>query len=46
MLEEGKILREIERITGHRRETISLYGRLAGILPKPSRTPATLALAA
>jgi DNA-binding NarL/FixJ family response regulator len=34
LLEEGKSLREIERVTGHRRETISLYGRLAGILPR------------
>jgi uncharacterized protein YerC len=32
LLEEGRSLREIERVTGHRRETISLYGRLAGIL--------------
>lgn len=33
LLEEGRSLREIERITGHRRETISLYGRLAGLHP-------------
>ncbi|MGZ3498077.1 MAG: hypothetical protein ACXWNK_10555 [Vulcanimicrobiaceae bacterium] len=41
LLQEGRSLREIERITGHRRETISLYGRLAGILPekKGYRTP-------
>jgi uncharacterized protein YerC len=36
LLREGYSLREIERKTGHRRETISLYGRLAGLLP---RTP-------
>ena len=34
LLEEGHSLREIERITGHRRETVSLYGRLAGLLPR------------
>lgn len=33
LLREGRSLREVERITGHRRETISLYGRLAGIRP-------------
>jgi uncharacterized protein YerC len=34
LLREGHSLREIERRTGHRRETISLYGRLAGLLPR------------
>lgn len=38
LLEDGKTLREVERITGHRRETISLYGRLAGILPRTAST--------
>ncbi len=45
LLEEGKSLREIERETGHRRETISLYGRLAGILPEKKRAD-SMALAA
>ena len=45
LLEEGLSLREIERVTGHRRETISLYGRLAGILPQKQTGEAT-ALAA
>lgn len=39
LLREGRSLREIERITGHRRETISLYGRLAGV--RPSRVAGT-----
>jgi uncharacterized protein YerC len=34
LIREGYSLREIERKTGHRRETISLYGRLAGLLPR------------
>jgi hypothetical protein len=34
LLAAGKSAREIERITGHRRETILLYGRLAGLLPR------------
>ena len=34
MIREGHSLREIERKTGHRRETIALYGRLAGLLPR------------
>jgi hypothetical protein len=46
LLEEGKSLREVERITGHRRETISLYGRLAGILPRTDAAAAPQALAA
>jgi uncharacterized protein YerC len=46
LLEEGRSLREIERITGHRRETISLYGRLAGILPRTTEKSGTVALAA
>lgn len=33
LIREGHSMREIERRTGHRRETISLYGRLAGLLP-------------
>ena len=45
LLEEGRSLREIERVTGHRRETISLYGRLAGILPE-KKSGEQLALAA
>ncbi|HET9096462.1 MAG TPA: hypothetical protein VFN37_07355 [Candidatus Baltobacteraceae bacterium] len=36
LIQEGHSLREIERRTGHRRETISLYGRLAGLLPRKS----------
>lgn len=44
LLEEGNSLREVERITGHRRETISLYGRLAGVLPRTeSASPQALA---
>jgi DNA-binding NarL/FixJ family response regulator len=46
LLEEGKSLREVERITGHRRETISLYGRLAGLLPRIEATTGPQALAA
>jgi transcriptional regulator len=46
LLEEGKSLREIERITGHRRETISLYGRLAGLHPRRNSGSAPNALAA
>jgi uncharacterized protein YerC len=34
LIREGHSLREIERRTGHRRETIALYGRLAGLLPR------------
>lgn len=36
LLREGRSAREVERITGHRRETICLYGKLAGILPRES----------
>jgi hypothetical protein len=36
LLREGLSAREVERITGHRRETIVLYGRLAGVLPRTS----------
>ena len=36
LIQEGHSLREIERRTGHRRETIALYGRLAGLLPRKS----------
>lgn len=44
LLREGRSLREVERITGHRRETISLYGRLAGIRPpKDAARPMSLA---
>ena len=46
LLEEGKSLREVERITGHRRETISLYGRLAGVLPRIPAATGPMALAA
>ncbi len=46
LLQQGRSLREVERITGHRRETISLYGRLAGILPRTSGTSAAQNLAA
>jgi transcriptional regulator len=46
LLEDGKSLREIERITGHRRETISLYGRLAGLRPAKSTVSEQNALAA
>jgi hypothetical protein len=37
LLREGHSAREVERITGHRRETVILYGRLAGLVPR--RTP-------
>lgn len=46
LLEEGLSLREIERITGHRRETISLYGRLAGIIPEKKSDGRMMACAA
>ena len=46
LLEEGRTIREVERVTGHRRETISLYGRLAGILPSKQSNRAPSALAA
>jgi hypothetical protein len=46
LLEEGRSLREVERITGHRRETIALYGRLAGILPTRTERGAPQSLAA
>ena len=32
LLREGKTLRRIEHETGHRRETIALYGRRAGLI--------------
>ena len=32
LLREGKTLRRIEAETGHRRETIALYGRRAGLI--------------
>ena len=32
LLREGKSLRQIEDETGHRRETVALYGRRAGLL--------------
>lgn len=38
LLEGGRSVREVERITGHRRETISLYGKLAGVLPRTEQT--------
>jgi hypothetical protein len=38
LLREGRSAREVERITGHRRETVQLYGRLAGILPRTTST--------
>lgn len=34
LLREGHSAREVERITGHRRETVILYGRLAGVVPR------------
>jgi hypothetical protein len=40
MLRGGKSLRQIERETGHRRETIAFYGRQAGLVggdPVPLR---------
>ncbi len=36
LLREGHSAREVERITGHRRETVLLYERLAGVLPMPA----------
>ncbi len=47
LLREGKTLRRIELETGHRRETIALYGRRAGLLaaaPEPAllREPESL----
>lgn len=41
LIREGHSMREIERRTGHRRETISLYGRLAGLLPRKSENEQT-----
>jgi hypothetical protein len=38
LLREGHSAREVERITGHRRETVLLYGRLAGVLPRTRST--------
>ena len=32
LLREGKTLRQIERETGHRRETIAYYGKQAGLV--------------
>ncbi|MGH7756712.1 MAG: hypothetical protein ACREM8_10575 [Vulcanimicrobiaceae bacterium] len=32
LMREGKTLRQIERETGHRRETIAAYGRRRGLL--------------
>jgi len=32
LLREGKSLRRIEHETGHRRETVAVYGRRAGLL--------------
>jgi hypothetical protein len=46
LLREGHSAREVERITGHRRETVILYGRLAGIVPAKNTTSATVGLAA
>jgi hypothetical protein len=40
LLEDGRSVREVERITGHRRETVSLYGKLARVLPRIEQ-PAT-----
>lgn len=45
LLREGRSAREVERLTGHRRETVLLYGRLAGILPV-TRSNAPQAIAA
>lgn len=36
LLREGHSAREVERITGHRRETVLLYGRLAGLVSRKS----------
>ena len=38
LLEDGHSIREVERITGHRRETISLYGKLAGVIPRETQS--------
>lgn len=38
LLEDGHSIREVERITGHRRETISLYGKLAGVVPRETQS--------
>ena len=38
LLEDGRSIREVERITGHRRETISLYGKLAGVIPRETQS--------
>ncbi|HKU68654.1 MAG TPA: hypothetical protein VJP85_12830 [Candidatus Baltobacteraceae bacterium] len=46
LIREGHSLREIERQTGHRRETIALYGRLAGLLPRTSERRGELRMAA
>ncbi|HTZ54794.1 MAG TPA: hypothetical protein VMB20_06990 [Candidatus Acidoferrum sp.] len=46
LLREGHSAREVERITGHRRETIILYGRLAGVLPMRTSPATTQARAA
>jgi hypothetical protein len=46
LLREGHSAREVERITGHRRETIILYGRLAGIVPSRVSSGATQGRAA
>jgi hypothetical protein len=40
LLREGHSAREVERITGHRRETVILYGRFAGVLPRVGSTGA------
>ncbi len=36
LVREGNSFRRIERLTGHRRETISRYARRDGIEPQPS----------
>ncbi|HTV91502.1 MAG TPA: hypothetical protein VMG98_02170 [Verrucomicrobiae bacterium] len=46
LLREGHSAREVERMTGHRRETIILYGRLAGVLPARASSAITQARAA
>ncbi len=35
---EGMSLREVERVTGHRRETVSRYARTAGLETKTKRS--------
>jgi uncharacterized protein YerC len=45
LLREGHSEREVERITGHRRETIIPYGRLAGVLPTRASSGANQARA-